>query len=81
MHRFTEVAVGNKLLAAAAAAAGVKDGWEVPLDKWVEAYQDQHSDKLKCPQPYAVGKCQEQEPGSYMVCPNHYKRNARQNYL
>lgn len=39
MHRFTEVAVGNKLLAAAA-AAGVKDGWEVPLDKWVEAYQD-----------------------------------------
>lgn len=40
MHRFTEVAVGNKLLAAAAAAAGVKDGWKVPLDKWVEAYQD-----------------------------------------
>lgn len=40
MHRFTGVAVGNKLLAAAAAAAGVKDGWEVPLDKWVEAYQD-----------------------------------------
>lgn len=38
MHRFTGVAVGNKLLAAA--AAGVKDGWEVPLDKWVEAYQD-----------------------------------------